>query len=517
MIPANQRLGTEQAAAGNLDLRLIMQHELAGIQRPTQSREQRHLCHRLVVHLIVEETIGVTPRFLGAVHRHVGFLEQRAIVSTVLRIDRHANRHRRVQFLLGNLERLIQPHHQFACKGRDGIGFGDIRQQQQKLIPALAAHRIGGAHALFKPLRHLDQQLIADVMPQHIVDRLETVEIDQQQCHLGAGTRRKGNRLLQAVLEQLLIRQLRQHIVVEQEFGALFRPTTLGNIGKHPNAIVDPAIAAQRPPGQFAPEGVAVPAPHHQGRRKLLPRTAQRSIGFFAHGHEGRVGLIENTRRLTNQLARPVIKNFLEAMVAGNDLAPTGMDDANQSVLQQRFFLGQQGGNHLMRFFSFRDIASDQHTITIALQQGRAQGQIQPDATAFTAILRQHRMAFDRAVPRGRTGVLAQNRHDFVRIAQTQRGKGTTDQGLCPATQQKPQRFIGINDHTLRDRQHDDDIAGTVKQQSKTLEAIQIFAQLGIITLAERAFAEADNLALALFPIVRIRGLRHRSPVHRMY
>jgi hypothetical protein len=60
--------------------------------------------------------------------------------------------------------------------------------------------------------RHLSQQLVADGMPQHVVDLLEAVQVDQQHRHGVAGARGRPHRLVQTVVEQGAIGQARERV-----------------------------------------------------------------------------------------------------------------------------------------------------------------------------------------------------------------------------------------------------------------------------------------------------------------
>ena len=72
VVPADQRLGTGEAAAAKIKLRLVVQYELAALQRQAQLTLQPSTRLRLRVHVWFEEGEPVPALRLGAVEREVG-------------------------------------------------------------------------------------------------------------------------------------------------------------------------------------------------------------------------------------------------------------------------------------------------------------------------------------------------------------------------------------------------------------------------------------------------------------
>jgi hypothetical protein len=56
--------------------------------------------------------------------------------------------------------------------GSNGVGPG---QYDDELVAAKACHHVALAHACRQPLGHFEQQRIADVVAQSVVDVLETI------------------------------------------------------------------------------------------------------------------------------------------------------------------------------------------------------------------------------------------------------------------------------------------------------------------------------------------------------
>src|SRR5436190_14863967 len=56
----------------------------------------------------------------------------------------------------------------------------DVIEDDGKFIAAQTRHHIAGTQAGFQPPRNADQQLVADVMTETVVDDLETVEVQKE-------------------------------------------------------------------------------------------------------------------------------------------------------------------------------------------------------------------------------------------------------------------------------------------------------------------------------------------------
>ena len=83
MAPAQQRLEAGDAAAGNVDQRLVMDLELASAQRAAQIGFELAPLLRGALHLRLEEAIGAVALRLRLVEREVGVLEQFVGVGAV--------------------------------------------------------------------------------------------------------------------------------------------------------------------------------------------------------------------------------------------------------------------------------------------------------------------------------------------------------------------------------------------------------------------------------------------------
>ena len=109
-----------------------------------------------------------------------------------------------------------------ASSRRSATSSGPACQRQllgdhDELVAAEAPERVGMAHDALQPRRDGPQQLVADVVPERVVDALEVVEVDEQRRHRRLAARRAREHLLDAVEDQRPVRQSRQRVVRRQE------------------------------------------------------------------------------------------------------------------------------------------------------------------------------------------------------------------------------------------------------------------------------------------------------------
>ena len=62
-------------------------------------------------------------------------------------------------------------------------GIGDVLEQERELVAAEAGHRVAGADRRAQPLADLLEHAVARLVPEAVVDRLEVVEVHEQDDH----------------------------------------------------------------------------------------------------------------------------------------------------------------------------------------------------------------------------------------------------------------------------------------------------------------------------------------------
>ena len=91
----------------------------------------------------------------------------------------------------------------------------DLLEQHGELVAAQARERVARSHAAFEPPRDADQQLVARLVAEAVVDRLEAIEIEVEHGEQRLAERAAGavKEVLEAVEEQRAVRELGQGIV----------------------------------------------------------------------------------------------------------------------------------------------------------------------------------------------------------------------------------------------------------------------------------------------------------------
>ena len=158
MVPADQGLDTGEAPGRELELRLVVQHELAPLQRLAQLALEPPARLRLLVHGRLEEAGLVTALGLGAVEGQLGMLEQRVRVWPVLREQGDADAGREMDLLAGEVERRGQGGQDLVGQGGDIGDLAALRLDQHELVAAEPGQGVGGADRGADPLADGAQQ-----------------------------------------------------------------------------------------------------------------------------------------------------------------------------------------------------------------------------------------------------------------------------------------------------------------------------------------------------------------------
>ena len=135
--------------------------------------------------------------------------------------------------------------------GRE-IRVGDVVEEGDEFIPTDTAHRVRVPQAPAQALGHRPQELVAHGMSPGVIDRLELVQIDEQQGQPRAVAARQRQGRVQPVEEQGPVGQIGQRVVI----GQVGEPGMgLGDLRQVQFQLLGPA-----PQFQMQPH----PSPHHR-------------------------------------------------------------------------------------------------------------------------------------------------------------------------------------------------------------------------------------------------------------
>ena len=90
---------------------------------------------------------------------------------------------------------------------------GVVGEQHGELVAAEPGDRVGGRERALQPPAHLDEQAVAVVVAESVVDLLELVEVHDDERHRFGRARRALQRLAQPVVEQRAVGQTGQPVV----------------------------------------------------------------------------------------------------------------------------------------------------------------------------------------------------------------------------------------------------------------------------------------------------------------
>ena len=203
MHPAYQCLGAE-CTAGMVHLDLVIQLELTVLKRLVQLVLQRCAGVDGILHLVVEETQGVAANFLGLIHGDVGLFQQ------LLRLLRAPAKHGRTdtagtaEYMCVELIGLTQRGKDFLAdrfcllRGLDGAvrsglrASPRIRRRRGEPRCRLRAHTVARRSATCCSSRS------PMTMTQRVVEGLEIIQVDEQQCAIASAARTGNQRMLAA-------------------------------------------------------------------------------------------------------------------------------------------------------------------------------------------------------------------------------------------------------------------------------------------------------------------------------
>ena len=181
VVPADQRLQPGQLAPGQLDHRLVADGELLADDGPAQGGLEVEALQGPGVHGRVEHPDPGPAGRLGRVHGHVGVAQEPlgVLVAASGQADPDA----------GPGQHLPPGHgHRGAQDGRHPLAqgdrlalVGDLGDEHGELVAAEPGRQVARPQAAPEPLGHHPQDLVAGGVAEAVVDRLEVVQVQQEQ------------------------------------------------------------------------------------------------------------------------------------------------------------------------------------------------------------------------------------------------------------------------------------------------------------------------------------------------
>ena len=193
-----------------------MQFELSLAHRLVQLALEPHPVLGGGAHALGVALHVVATALLGGVHGGIGARQQRIDRRTIAGVERNADARGDVHV---DPEEPHRGPHRVDRALADADGFrarhGSIDQDHELIAPE-TCRGVDRAHRVLQALRHLAQQIIAGAMPEGVIDELEAVEVDHQQCELVGLAVCLGDGLSDAIIQQQAVRQSGEGIVRRQ-------------------------------------------------------------------------------------------------------------------------------------------------------------------------------------------------------------------------------------------------------------------------------------------------------------
>jgi hypothetical protein len=227
MLPAQQRLGADDAAAGEVELGLIVEDEALLLEGRAQAVLDRHAPLDGRVHVVGEELESVAAAVLGVEQRGIRLLDELLGVPRIAGEGRDSDAAAQRRRLAAELDRLAERGQQLARHGRGVELVREVRQQNRELVAAQSCGSVRFAQAGVQAPRDAPKQPIADRTAERIVDRFEPVDVQGQDGVLVAPAASGRDRLAQAIQEERAVGEAGEWIVGGEVTGTFPRVAQL--------------------------------------------------------------------------------------------------------------------------------------------------------------------------------------------------------------------------------------------------------------------------------------------------
>ena len=214
MGPAQKRLEPLDAARLHFDDGQVEKAELLAQERAAQVRLELHELGLALAHRGVEHHRARPALRLGAVHGGVGIPEQLLRLLVGRGAERDADAHRAEDLVTADLERLAGHLVDAIGHHRGVLRRLHVVEQDGELVAAVAGEGVALAQAGLEALAHLDEKLVADLVPEAVVDRLEAIEVHEEDGEaVPLAPSRPRERALDEIVEERPVGQLGERIV----------------------------------------------------------------------------------------------------------------------------------------------------------------------------------------------------------------------------------------------------------------------------------------------------------------
>ena len=181
MRPAQQRLETGDLASPHVDDRLIEDFEVHRRHSTQKFALELPTLVKLVEHLGLEQDDSPGTFGFCVIHGEIGCLDEGVEVAVEAARLRHAAAGTNSD---GQIVDLVWRRQAFDDGRRLGqlvVQVAGLLDDDRKLVAAQTCDGCSGGHHRYQPFPDLLQELVADIVTVAVVDRLEAVEIHEQE------------------------------------------------------------------------------------------------------------------------------------------------------------------------------------------------------------------------------------------------------------------------------------------------------------------------------------------------
>ena len=241
MVPSNEGLGFDHLPAAGVVNGLKLHEQLTAGGGPAKGGLHLETLECRRVHLRFVDPIAGLALFLGGVHGEVGVSQQVRDAHRAVPVgdpDRRAGAHPTPS----DQHRLVEHRNDPFGHDRRLTELVKVFDEYGELVAAEAGRGVGAAKTRVQPVADRDQHLVADKVPEAVVDGLEVVEVDEQHRDGRVRGPESTDRQLDSLAKQRAVGETRQR-VVKGLAGELFvELATLGDVPVTPDATDDLAV-----------------------------------------------------------------------------------------------------------------------------------------------------------------------------------------------------------------------------------------------------------------------------------
>jgi hypothetical protein len=232
-----------------------MQLELLRSERFAQVEFEGAALLRCLLHFEGEEPVIAPAAVLGCVERHVSLLQKLVGVDAIHRSHGNADRGPNVDAVAIDIEWILERPRQPLGKPLGVLVTFRADLQHNKLVAAEAGDHVSRPNDGLESRGDLFKELVANWMAKRVIDRLESIKVDQVNRDVVPPLVHGCEHAVNALAEVVAVRETRELVVLGEVGDALLRALAFGHVlenhdrpaaGHHPARHGDGAIAVRR-------------------------------------------------------------------------------------------------------------------------------------------------------------------------------------------------------------------------------------------------------------------------------